>query len=150
MRWMVVLVCASVVGLVVGLVVVVARVRRNRRALQQMRALLTAGHHQQVLEHALPAKPLQDLARSLQVTSAVFTGRFLLALDLLAASTDDGTVAQTTGSAASAARLRAVSLLGRGRYAGCGPRPPSRSVTTTAPRRSSPTRVPTPSRRPAG
>ena len=116
MRWMVVLVCASVVGLVVGLVVVVARVRRNRRALQQMRALLTAGHHQQVLEHALPAKPLQDLARSLQVTSAVFTGRFLLALDLLAASTDDGTVAQTTGSAASAARLRAVSLLGLGRY----------------------------------
>lgn len=112
MRWVVVLVCI----VVVGMLVVAARALRSRRAITRLRSLLAAGRHLQVLEHALPATSFRDEARSLQAASAVFTGRFGLALDLLAASTDDGTVPPTTERAAGASRLRAASLMGLGRY----------------------------------
>ena len=110
--WWVVL---PVVVCAVGLGAMVARARRNQHVLAQMRALLAAGRHQEVLDHALPSKPLLELARSTQATSAVLTGRFTLALDLLAESVDDGTSPPSTGTSPGTS-LRAASLNGLGRY----------------------------------
>lgn len=112
MVWVVVPVLVCTLGL--GFVAV--RARRDQHLVREMAALATDGRHQQVLDHALPRRAHQDSARSLQATSAVLTGRYRLAMDLLAASSDDGTYPSSTGPATTASRLRAVSLVGLGRY----------------------------------
>ena len=107
-------VAAAVLLVVVVMAVRVRQALGSRRVLVQLRDLMVAGHHQRVLDRELPAEPFAEEGRSLKVTSAVLTGRYQLALDLLDQSADDG---RSVAGTSTAARLRAVSLLGLGRYA---------------------------------
>ncbi|WP_406831077.1 hypothetical protein ABEG17_19065 [Pedococcus sp. KACC 23699] len=107
---------APMLACVLGLGLVMARTRRRQGLLTRIDELLTAGHHQQVLDHDLQPGPLLDPARLAQATSAVRSGRFRLALDLLATSADDGTYLPPAGTAPTASTLRASALIGMGRY----------------------------------
>lgn len=98
----------TVIGVLVFLVA-----RRDLRILNSMTALLTEGRHADVLAHQLPSPSNRRMGEAVQASSAVLTGRFALALELLGAS---GRRVRGFRDQNVVAMLRGAALIGLGRY----------------------------------
>jgi tetratricopeptide (TPR) repeat protein len=102
-----------VLAVLSGAVVAVDHVRA-RLVLRRMQTLLLAGRHAEVIAHPEPPRPYVGLAARVRATSAVLTGRYHLALQLLEqpAGAADDPAAVTEADVT----VRSTALLGLGRY----------------------------------
>jgi tetratricopeptide (TPR) repeat protein len=89
---------------------------RDQYLLGQMNALFLGGRHQDVLAHRLPSAMHRRTGEAVQAGSAVLTGRFALALDLLGPPGPPGRPAHGLPDPSDEHLLRAAALVGLGRY----------------------------------
>ena len=86
---------------------------RDQQLLDQMNALFEGGRHQDVLVHRLPSALHRRTGQAVQAGSAVLTGRYALALELLG---PPGPPAHGAHDPSDDRLLRAAALVGLGRY----------------------------------
>jgi tetratricopeptide (TPR) repeat protein len=87
---------------------------RDRRIARSLNHLAAEGRHVEVLDHPMPSRANRQSARVLQAFSAVLTGRYAVALVLLG---PPGARARGLADPAAEGLVRAVALVGLGRYA---------------------------------
>jgi tetratricopeptide (TPR) repeat protein len=100
--------------LAVGILVLAALTVRDQRTLIRMSDLAARGLHEEVLDHPLPSRRNRRTGQAIQATSAVLTGQFALALELL--GTAPRPVRGFPSSPAVDELLRGSALCGLGRY----------------------------------